>query len=284
MHHQYSAFNTHRFHTPIVVGEDYRMVGQEYFNFRNIGSTEIDRYGVLPLAKSSNYTYNSHGQIASITSNTSKGESEIIRYKYPLDLQSSGGIYTTMISKNLLNYPISEETFIKKANASEVQTGGKRYTYNLFNNIVKPSKLEIYNTSTQSWEIQTTFTSYDVKGNLTESQDANGVITSYVWGYNGLYLVAKGENIRYSSLSALTGASSNLVAGITANYKTIREAHPAAAFNFYEYKPFVGLSKHIDESGNVLNYEYNNSGKLKSITDNEGKLVNQYLYSPDNKQ
>lgn len=230
------------------------------------------------------FTYNAYGQVSTTTMTNSKGGLDIIKYEYANDYLNLGGVYSTMISRNLLNYPVTIKNFYKPSGGNEVQTGGQRYTYALFGTLIKPSTIESYNTTTGTWQLETTFDSYDAKGNLTQSTDNNGVPTSYIWGYNGLYLVAKGQNVTYSRLSNNIGISSVLAGAVTASHATVTANCPNALIDFYEYQPLVGLSKHTDFSGKVLTYSHNSSGKLKAITDENGKLHNEYLYSPDNKQ
>ena len=281
---QYADFHIHTFQIPVIVSEFYRMVEQEYSCFWQTDSETTDYFENDTTATSESYAYNNVGLTSAVSKLNSKGDQEITRYTYATDHSGSAGIYTTMISRNLLNYPVSVETFYHPSGGSGIQTGKALYAYSLFNNIVKTSSIHTYDINNKRYLLETTFNSYDSKGNLTQSTDANGIPTSYIWGYNGLYLVAKGENITYSALSAQVGASSTLPAGITASHATVAANCPDARIEFYEYKPIVGLSKHIDPSGKILNYAYNLSGKLKAITDQNGKLQKEYLYSPDNKQ
>ena len=64
---------------------------------------------------------------------------------------------------------------------------------------------------------------------------------------------------------------------------TLKTSWPSVKMTVFEYIPFVGLSKIIDPSGKVTEYQYNASGKLKGIKDGNNQLHNEYFYSPDNK-
>ena len=281
---QYAELKDFTVNSHNVVGEDYRITGSKYFCFWPASTTTIINSNNGNISANTTYHYNTSGQIASTIVTNSKGDQEITRYTYATKHPTPGNIYNTMISRNLLNYPISMETCYKPAGENEIQTGYTSYTYALFNNIVKLHKIHISDKTSKRLLVQKICNSYDTKGNLTQSTDANGIPTSYIWGYNGLYLVAKGENISYTDLSAQVGVSSTLPAGVTVPHATVAANCPNARIEFYEYKPLVGLSKHTDPSGKVLTYSYNASGKLKAITDEKGKLHKEYLYSPDNKQ
>ena len=46
----------------------------------------------------------------------------------------------------------------------------------------------------------------------------------------------------------------------------------------YTYKPLVGITSITDPSGHSVYYEYNDSGKLKVIRDDKGKVLKSYDY------
>ena len=216
----------------------------------------------------------------------SDGSYEITRLKYPYDYTlSQNATAYNMAQANFVS-PVLEQERIIKNGATETPLDCSSLKYALSGvstSLYRPSELT-YRSGSGSPRVQMRYTNYDSKGNLTQSTDANGIPTSYIWGYNGLYLVAKGENISYTDLSAQVGASSTLPAGVTVPHATVAANCPNARIEFYEYKPLVGLSKHTDPSGKVLTYSYNASGKLKAITDEKGKLHKEYLYSSDNRQ
>lgn len=277
----YAEFHRLSYYIPAALAEEYRTTRIDHFNFWQTGFTQTENRNGANVTTQTSYQYNSNGLIASITTTFPNGDQEITRYQYAANL--TGEPYTTLKTRHLLNYPYTIQSYSKKAGGGEVQTGGKRYTYALFNNLIKPSQLETFNLLTSSWQPETVFNSYDNKGNLTQSTDANGITTAYIWGHNGLYLIAKGVNVSYGTLSSYVGTSGLLSGGTTADHSTVRNNCPNALIDFYEYKPFVGISKHMDPSGKVFTYSYNASGKLKAVTDENGKLYNEYLYSSDNK-
>jgi YD repeat-containing protein len=46
----------------------------------------------------------------------------------------------------------------------------------------------------------------------------------------------------------------------------------------YTYKPLVGISSETDPNGNTTSYEYDNFGRLKSIKDIDGNIIQEYKY------
>lgn len=251
-------------------------------NWRLISKTEKENNGTTSVTRTETYTYNALGQLGSTTVTASNGTQEITRYTYPYDHSSEGGIFTTMLDKNLHGYPVSETRYIKE-NGVETLIGGKKYSYSMANGLVKPSILYNYNTETTNWETEHRYTAYDSLGNLLESYNAVNVPTSYIWGYGGMYLVGKVENATRSSLpSAVTATPLNgEMPQQTA--ATLRNTNNLLLTTF-QYNPLIGLSKITFPNGTTESYTYNSSGKLSGIYDHMGEKKSSSFYSPDNRQ
>jgi hypothetical protein len=230
------------------------------------------------------YTYNAHGQIATTTTRDSKNREQKTKYQYVTDLSNPTGIHSIMLLNNIINYPLKEEIYV-----DGVLVGGKHYTYfqpriNNGKSFIRVSQVETYNNEKQIWELETKYNSYDITGNLLESENRNGIKTSYLWGYNGLYLVAKADNCSLSQIKSVNGLGvieTEPIPGTVNYYETALRAIPEAEITTLEYYPFVGLKKMTDPSGRVTNYDYNVTGKLKSVFDNKNNLRNEYYYSTD---
>ena len=193
-------------------------------------------------------------------------------------------IYASMRTRHLLSYPVSVKVYAVDHTRHEVLKSGKLYHYNLFGNMVRLSKLEEYNQQTCSWDTTEMYTRYNSIGNLLESIDANGLRTAYVWGYNGMYLVAKIENTYRANIDSIIGTSP-LTGSVTKDQiSSIKQICPAADITAYEYKPLVGISKITYPSGESLSYDYNVNGKLIGIYNSQGEKLEESLYSIENKQ
>jgi len=230
------------------------------------------------------YTYNAHGQIATTSTRDSKNRLQETKYQYVTDLENPTGIHSTMLQNNVINYPLKEEIYV-----DGVLVGGKHYTYfqpriNNGKSFIRVSQVETYNNEKQIWELEAKYNAYDITGNLLESENRNGIKTSYLWGYNGLYLVAKADNCSLSQIKSVNGLGvieTEPIPGTVNYYETALRAIPEAEITTLEYYPFVGLKKMTDPSGRVTNYDYNVTGKLKSVFDNKNNLRNEYYYSTD---
>ena len=133
---------------------------------------------------------------------------------------------------------------------------------------------------------------YDSKGNIRESKPTGSNIpTTYLWGYNHQYPIAKIENAAYESVRTALGYSNDnqveTLAGkddpsssewITVNQ--LRTQLPNALVTTYTYKPLVGLQTLTDPSGKTITYHYDPFGRLQTITDQNGKVIerNDYHY------
>lgn len=251
-------------------------------NWRLVSKTEKVNNGTASITRTETYTYNAKGQMSSVTTTSSNGTQEITRYTYPYDHSAEGGIYTTMLSRNLHGYPVSESRYIKE-NGVETLIGGKKYSYSMANGLVKPSILYNYNTETTNWETEHRYTAYDTLGNLLESYNAVNVPTSYIWGYGGMYLVGKVENATRSNLPSditATPLNGELPQQTAA---TLRNTNNRL-LTTYQYNPLIGLSKITYPNGTTESYTYNSSGKLSYIYDHMGNKKGTTYYSPDNRQ
>jgi YD repeat-containing protein len=295
----YSYFNEFTYEIPMVVGEDYRMIGRKDFNSIQTNSSTTEFFSGQSISKQNKYGYNTKGQTSRISTLDSKGDSLITKYTYVTDLPSNqityGSVYKSMLDYNIINYPLKEEVYLKKSgSSSETLISGKRYTYitpvATNTKIIKISKIESYDYSNSTWYTEIEYTDFDNQGNALSSRDKNGLYSCYVWGYNGLYLVAKVEgglslNNLQSAISGLSSINTTPLSGamVAGAQNTLKAIWPGIKMTVYEYIPFVGLSKITDPSGKVTEYQYNASSKLKNQKDTKGITHNEYYYSPDNK-
>lgn len=251
-------------------------------NWRLVSKTETEYNNGQALSRTETYTYNAMGQMSSVTITSSGGTVETVRYTYPSDHQSEGGIYTTMLNSNLHAYLISESRYIKE-NGIEKQTSGKKYTYAIANNIVTPYVTYNYNPAIQNWEVETRYTQYDTLGNLLESYDSNNIPTSYIWGYNGMYLVGTAANTPRSALSPYV-PTTPLSGEIAESTASSINGTGTTLLTTYHYTPLVGLTKVRYPNGTTETYTYNQAGKLLEIVNTLGNTRCSNYYSPDNRQ
>lgn len=125
---------------------------------------------------------------------------------------------------------------------------------------------------------------YD-KGNLVEVTRKDGVITSYVYGFNNAYPVAKAVGISYSSISASAGLSQTVLqnptsdAALLTELNKIRQTFPLALVNTYSYRTLIGISSEINARLLKTTYDFDALGRLTVVRDQNGNVVKKYAYN-----
>ena len=116
---------------------------------------------------------------------------------------------------------------------------------------------------------------YDNHGNPTEIIDEHGVHTAILWGYKGMYPVAKVYGITIAELMSLIGKTDNEPLEKRLSDKerdAILGNTVTPMVDIYEYIPLVGLSRHYTGDDKRIDYGYDTHDRLIRISDDEGKL------------
>ncbi|MFC4636475.1 hypothetical protein ACFO3O_21395 [Dokdonia ponticola] len=227
--------------------------------------------------------YDSHTQVKNQTTTTSEGEVILQELFYPYSSEvASESQYQSMVNSNIITTPVMTKTLqdgvllaTKKTNFINVQNG------------FKPRAIHSAKGS-EAIEERVSFDRYSNKGNIQEVRQSNGQYISYIWGYNGKYVVAKIENARYSSASSglnffiLDNPSSDV--DLRLEIEKVRTNVPNALVTTYTYKPLVGVTSVTDPRGYTMFYEYDAQNRLKLVKDQDGKVYskNEYNYSTSN--
>lgn len=134
-------------------------------------------------------------------------------------------------------------------------------------------------------KIAVQFHEYDQFGNPLEvSFGAGGIRTIYIWGYHKEYPIAKIVNSSYQLVAAALSISVAALKNIDESSLSLIDGlrnHPNfsdAQIATYRYKPMIGLIYQIDPKGDKRYYEYDDFNRLKSIKDQEEKLIQDYRY------
>ena len=156
---------------------------------------------------------------------------------------------------------------------------------------MKRAILESETTNNDSWEykIVMTFDEYDSKGRLLQSTDERGVKTSYVWGYDGRYLIAAVEGVSYQELknnpnlrnySELFGTNGRYYpSGIPSVVESKLRNLPGVLVTTWEHDPLVGVTKYTDQSGRIYTHSYDSHNRLAESTMHGNTVLMQYLYN-----
>ncbi len=139
-------------------------------------------------------------------------------------------------------------------------------------------------TATQSidnkYQLVATLT-YDSLMNLVEEQKTNDLVTTYFWGYNNRYPVAKLTGKTHTE--ALTSGISQAVLDNPSSESALRtELHKlrmlsGALVTSHTYQPMVGMISATDPRGQLLTYEYDKLNRLLHIRDSHA-IIKNYRY------
>ena len=289
----YNYNTVHEYDVSIIVGERSKGSTRQDFNTTLQSVSTTDYFNGNPVSTGTSYTYNSHGQIATSTVTDSKGDKIVTKHTYVTDLANAAGIHLAMLDNNVINEPIEESVYIIKAGTvNEQLVEWRKYNYYQPNgsqpSLIRLQSVDEYDRTTLSW-IQAASFVHDKNGRVLQKTDINGIKTSYLWGYNGLYPIAKIDNCSLSQIKGISGLENIETQPITGGINTYETALrnnnnlPEAEVTTLEYFPFVGLKSMTDPTGKVTHYNYNATGKLKSILDDTNSLRNKFYYSTDDK-
>jgi YD repeat-containing protein len=132
--------------------------------------------------------------------------------------------------------------------------------------------------------LQTQMIAYDFDefGNPLEFSKDNGPVTSYIWGYNKKYVIAKIENATYKEIAnALAISETELRAFDEINLATInglRNSLSKAMVTTYTYEPLVGLTTITDPRGYTTKYRYDSLNRVIEIKDDRDHILSDYKY------
>ncbi|AOW20773.1 hypothetical protein [Urechidicola croceus] len=216
-----------------------------------------------------------------------KGELFWIENTYPKDYPSDANLQDLITSKNLIALPISK-TVINKGQ----QIQGQFFTYDSNGNI-KETYLFNKGTGTnnsnssyipEDYDLSTTYSNID--GKPTEVKHKDGTTTSYIWGYNKQYPVAKIDNATYAQIEALQYFGTNFnfgVGGLSINQEnSLRNNLSNSMITTYTYDPLIGVKTMTDPRNRTVYYFYDGFGRLEYVKDHEGNILSENEYNYKN--
>jgi YD repeat-containing protein len=246
----------------------------------------------LPLTKVTDYTYDDYLNLKSKTTKDSKGQIIEERFYYPgsgvLNEGQDRAVLCAMTDRNMISLPVLEQTKISNNVVYSKETvyssvgSGKFYLPTIVRQYKNPESQSV-----------TDILQYDSNGKLVSAQKEDDTPTSYFWGYENQYPVAKIEGITYSQIESntiLKGFLSQLQnyskltnettrVGLKSLNINIRSSIPTnVRVTTYTYDPLIGMTSQTDPNGVTTYYEYDDSGRLKYIKDYLGNILKEYEY------
>lgn len=278
--------------TYIVSSGIYMYSVKKYTSDYRLTSKKVTEYfGQDSISTTTNYKYNDLGQLhkTQVIQPNNRVDGTEVCY---LD-GTAQNFGTAIVPKNSISEVI--KSYMPSPSSTYEQiTSMTKYTYKAFNNLVKPDSIYQFNTdgrTTRSitpnviypdpikFTTKVVYRKYDTMGRPVEIEDVAGVVTSFLWGYNGLYPVAKVVGATYATINEKLGRSSDapLTGALTADQEVALRSIPDTYVDTYGYKAQVGLIRHTDPSGKTYTFEYDSYGRLKRTNDPMGQ-IQQYDY------
>ncbi|MEQ9426853.1 MAG: RHS repeat domain-containing protein [Cyclobacteriaceae bacterium] len=168
------------------------------------------------------------------------------------------------LKSSYFDYDISpadqEDIYLKKVHLAEFETP----TTNFESASLLNGSLLLNNSYNPEPEVDIL---YD-DGQIVQRTNRDGVINSYIWGYNNTLPLVHAVGVDYSVLKAVYDV----------NPQAIRSAFPQALITTYEYDPLIGITKQTDPNGRVSTYEYDDLGRLQVVRDHDNNILQKVDY------
>ncbi|MDR1756107.1 MAG: hypothetical protein LBR65_03980 [Culturomica sp.] len=239
-----------------------------------VRSIRTDYSGTDSIETITDFSYNFRKQLTESTTTNSDGSVKTVKTTYlpPLGELSPGTWKYNMAGLNSTKYPLKRE-MLQGPSATEIRLLSMEETdYGQINALFKP--LQIRQTAydgptpvTRDYAFK-----YNHSGNVVETITPEGRATSYVWGYGGLFLLAKVENATIPTL--IDRVFSPFILGVyplpeslTDTQKNALRGLPGALSTLFDHKPFIGVSCIETPDGNKTWYDYDTFGRLTRVSD-----------------
>lgn len=189
--------------------------------------------------------------------------------------------------------PIGKEVFSSVNGIGQIF--GQFFEYDEFGNIKKAyqyDKGEVGNNSAPNYvpneyEEMTNFIFED--GNPVQMFQKSGEATSYIWGYNGQFPVAKIEGMTRAALNSQLGSLVGQIETET-DQNDLQDylddlrndtTTANAMVTTYTYEPLNGVKTITDPKGDIITFYYDAFGRLEQVKDKDGNILseNEYNYA-----
>lgn len=134
----------------------------------------------------------------------------------------------------------------------------------------------------------TTHCEYDNRGRLLFRAYNGHEPTVYLWSYEGQHIVGILQGATLEQVRAVLNCTNdylgNLPVSNDAIMNTLRSQLPNALVTSYKYAPLVGMIQETSPAGISKYYEYDSSGRLTGIRNDNGEYIETYNYHLFNRE
>ncbi|MBL7728530.1 MAG: hypothetical protein JNM68_12625, partial [Dinghuibacter sp.] len=237
------------------------------------------------LTTTENNTYDgSRYYLKSSQTKNSKQEEIITYFDYPADFNGTAP-YSDMVLKNMIAAPVQQTQHnMATPLASEMVRVKTNYQTWNGNTFIGASTIQ---QSISGGPAKTVFTTnkYDAKGNILQTTDKAGIVTSYIWGYNGMYPVAQITGADHNTVIAFVNQA--LINNPNTTDQQIRDelnlirtglAGTKAQVTTFTHEPLIGITSQTDANNRTVFYEYDGHNRLTLLRNQDGFIVKKICY------
>ena len=248
--------------------------------------------GQAATAKTTSFTYDVKDSKpvlftpSSETIQNSNGESWVTKTFFPYsDSYKNSAPYNTMVTNNMLYYPVEVKT---EKGANNQFVNQMVTSYKQVSGMIVPGTISTKYASSAVLEPRIVYNDYNTYGNpLYIVKDGVDQVV-YIWSYKGQYPIAEITGATYADVKTALGYTSDtqvesLAAQATPDVSSIDSKlrsyfkDKTALVTTYTYKPLVGILTMTDPRGVVTKYDYDSFGRLSKVT-RDNKVIETYDY------
>lgn len=239
----------------------------------------------LEIEEVTKFDYNDNFQLTSqkkLVNSKWKGQ----KIKYATDFTDA--VSLSMVSKYMIGIPVEK---IELVDGRVV--GAQKSIFFDTVGVILPKRLLRLNTISSLTESEYAlhyekimeFDKYTQDGKILQMRN-KGMLTSFVWGYNGYQPVIRAQNASYQNLEDVLGASNiqavntNPSEGTLQGYADMLRSNLKGAWiTGYTFEPQIGLSSQSNPRGLKTTYSFDNLYRLAEIKNDNGDIVEAYKYN-----
>ena len=289
-------------------------LSSEWKYLNSTASVSYDQNGGNAITSITNLSYDNpqHFQLTKSVETSSTGKIITNNFIYPQDYQSGNSIIEQLIAKHITSIPL-ETVKYQEVNGIRSVIGGTAITmksggaglidivyrfesnqpisqsgFKFSNKLIGILPFANGSGTTQipdsRYAIALKYDLYDNKGNILQVTGRDGLIRSYLWGYNQQYPVAEVIGKNYNDVVSQSGINLTVLnnpsneAALQIELTKVRSLSGVLA-KTYTYKPLIGISSETDVSGRTNYYEYDAMNRLYLIRNQEGHILKKFCYN-----
>ena len=240
----------------------------------------------VEIKKIFKYNGSDHLQLTELSENSSDGKTLKTTFAFPGDISTPSSVFMTqraidsMLSWYMIGMPIKIEKTVDGTIAK-----GQITSYTLGNGETAAYPTLVSRFEGNSYISKANY-HYSTFGNINEYQEVNNIYSTYLWGYNHTYPIAKIDNaelidvitiIYNENLDIQTEDSEELQAilEIIRNHEDMKDAMVTT----YTYDPLVGMTSETTPNGKTMTYHYDDFNRLETIRDQDTNVLKHYDYN-----